>query len=80
MFSTQRRMRWRCSKPAALPMDKLQIESGGPAWYHPGRSGTIKLGPKVILGTFGEFHPKTLETLDVAGALCGFEVYHRRHA
>ncbi|RZS82525.1 phenylalanyl-tRNA synthetase beta subunit [Phyllobacterium myrsinacearum] len=57
------------------PVDKLQIESGGPAWYHPGRSGTIKLGPKVILGTFGEFHPKTLETLDVSGALCGFEVY-----
>eukprot|EP01132_Coremiostelium_polycephalum_P001602 gene1602-2025_t len=57
------------------PVDKLQIESGGPAWYHPGRSGTIKLGPKVILGTFGEFHPKTLETLDVSGALCGFEIY-----
>ena len=57
------------------PSDKLQIESGGPAWYHPGRSGTIKLGPKVILGTFGEFHPKTLETLDVSGSLCGFEVF-----
>ena len=57
------------------PIDKLQIESGGPAWYHPGRSGTIKLGPKVILGTFGEFHPKTLETLDVSGSLCGFEVF-----
>ncbi|WP_457298712.1 phenylalanine--tRNA ligase subunit beta [Phyllobacterium sp. P5_D12] len=57
------------------PIDKLQIESGGPAWYHPGRSSTIKLGPKVILGTFGEFHPKTLETLDVSGSLCGFEVF-----
>ncbi|WP_271897755.1 phenylalanine--tRNA ligase subunit beta [Candidatus Phyllobacterium onerii] len=57
------------------PIDKLQIESGGPAWYHPGRSGTIKLGPKVILGTFGEFHPKTLETIDVSGSLCGFEVF-----
>ena len=60
---------------AGAPVDKLQIESGGPAWYHPGRSGTIKLGPKVILGTFGEFHPKTLETLDVSGSLCGFEVF-----
>ncbi|MEP7452684.1 phenylalanine--tRNA ligase subunit beta [Phyllobacterium sp. SB3] len=57
------------------PVDKLQIEAGGPAWYHPGRSGTIKLGPKVILGTFGEFHPKTLETLDVGGSLCGFEIF-----
>jgi phenylalanyl-tRNA synthetase beta chain len=57
------------------PVDRLQIEAGGPAWYHPGRSGTIKLGPKTVLGTFGEFHPKTMEGLDVSGPLCGFEVY-----
>ncbi|HWK65740.1 MAG TPA: phenylalanine--tRNA ligase subunit beta [Rhizobiaceae bacterium] len=57
------------------PVEKLQIEAGGPSWYHPGRSGTIKLGPKTVLGTFGEFHPKTLEVLDVAGPLAGFEVY-----
>ena len=57
------------------PVDKLQVEAGGPAWYHPGRSGTIKLGPKTVLGTFGEFHPKTLETIDASGPLCGFEVY-----
>ncbi len=58
-----------------LDVAKIQIEAGGPDWYHPGRSGTIKLGPKITLGTFGEFHPMTLETLDVGGALCGFEVY-----
>lgn len=57
------------------PVDRLQVEAGGPAWYHPGRSGTIKLGPKTVLGTFGEFHPKTLEGLDVSGPLCGFEVF-----
>ncbi|MDO6965522.1 phenylalanine--tRNA ligase subunit beta [Rhizobium alvei] len=58
-----------------IPMSNVQIEQGGPEWYHPGRSGTIKAGPKVILGTFGEFHPKTLEALDVSGTLCGFEIY-----
>jgi phenylalanyl-tRNA synthetase beta chain len=58
-----------------LPMSNIQIEAGAPEWYHPGRSGTIKMGPKVILGYFGEFHPKTLSSLDVNGALCGFEVY-----
>ena len=58
-----------------MPMGNVQIEKGGPDWYHPGRSGTIKMGPKVILGTFGEFHPKALDALDVSGALCGFEVY-----
>jgi len=58
-----------------LDASKVQIETGAPKWYHPGRSGVIKLGPKIILGTFGEFHPDTLEELDVAGPLCGFEVY-----
>ena len=57
------------------PVDKLTVEAGGPGWYHPGRSGTIKLGPKTVLGTFGEFHPRTLELLDASGPLCGFEVY-----
>jgi phenylalanyl-tRNA synthetase beta chain len=57
------------------PVDKLQIEAGGPSWYHPGRSGTIKLGPKVVLGTFGEFHPDTLDLLDADGPLAGFEVF-----
>ncbi|WP_265516171.1 phenylalanine--tRNA ligase subunit beta [Nitratireductor luteus] len=57
------------------PVDRLQITAGGPDWYHPGRSGTIRLGPKVVLATFGEFHPRTLEILDVSGPLCGFEVF-----
>jgi phenylalanyl-tRNA synthetase beta chain len=57
------------------PVDKLQVEAGWPDWYHPGRSGTIRLGPKTVLGTFGEFHPRTLEALDAAGPLCGFEVF-----
>jgi phenylalanyl-tRNA synthetase beta chain len=57
------------------PVDKLQVEAGGPDWFHPGRSGTIRLGPKTLLGTFGEFHPRTLEALDAAGPLCGFEVF-----
>ena len=60
---------------AGAPVEKLQVEAGGPSWYHPGRSGTVKLGPKTVLGTFGELHPKTLEALDVSGSLAGFEVY-----
>jgi phenylalanyl-tRNA synthetase beta chain len=60
---------------AGAPADKLQVEPGGPTWYHPGRSGTIRLGPKTVLGHFGEFHPRTLEGLDVSGAYAGFEVY-----
>ncbi|WP_439273018.1 phenylalanine--tRNA ligase subunit beta [Pseudochrobactrum sp. HB0163] len=57
------------------PVDRIQIEAGGPSWYHPGRSGTLKLGPKVVLGHFGEFHPDVLDLMDISGALCGFEVF-----
>jgi len=32
------------------------------------------MGPKLVIGHFGEFHPKVLEALDVTGALCGFEI------
>jgi phenylalanyl-tRNA synthetase beta chain len=60
---------------AGAPVEKLQVEAGGPAWYHPGRSGTIRLGPKLVLATFGEFHPRTLAALDVSGPLCGFEAF-----
>ena len=59
---------------AGAPVANLQIGTDAPSWYHPGRSGTLKLGPK-LLGTFGELHPLTLETLDVKGPLVGFEIY-----
>ncbi|RCL01987.1 MAG: phenylalanyl-tRNA synthetase beta chain [Candidatus Tokpelaia sp. JSC189] len=55
--------------------DKLQIESTAPSWYHPGRSGVIMLGLRVILGYFGELHPETLEALDIHSPLFGFEVF-----
>ena len=56
------------------PVGRVQIEAGGPAWFHPGRCGTIRLGPKMVLGTFGEFHPRTLDKMGVSGPVCGFEV------
>ncbi|HEV7255060.1 MAG TPA: phenylalanine--tRNA ligase subunit beta [Mesorhizobium sp.] len=55
--------------------DKVQTENPGPAWYHPGRSATIKLGPKNVLGHFGELHPRVLEAMDASGPLVGFEVF-----
>lgn len=58
-----------------LDIANLQIVSGGPDYYHPGRSGTIQQGPKNILATFGEIHPFTLDALDVDGPMVGFEVW-----
>jgi phenylalanyl-tRNA synthetase beta chain len=62
---------------AALGFDpaKAQITRDAPAWYHPGRSGTLRLGPKVILAYFGELHPATLKALDVAAPVAAFEVF-----
>jgi phenylalanyl-tRNA synthetase beta chain len=51
---------------------------GGPPWFHPGRSGTIQIGPQNVLGHFGELHPNTLEALDAEGPLVAFEVILER--
>jgi phenylalanyl-tRNA synthetase beta chain len=58
-----------------VDVSKVQITAQGPDWYHPGRRGQVQLGPKTVLANFGEFHPLTLEALDVAGPLAGFEVW-----
>ena len=59
---------------AGAPMQALQVVPGGPAWFHPGRSGTIQIGPQNILGHFGELHPRALEALKAEGPLVAFEV------
>ncbi len=56
----------------------LQVVPGGPAWLHPGRCGTIQIGPQNVLGYFGELHPSALEALDAEGPLVGFEVILER--
>jgi phenylalanyl-tRNA synthetase beta chain len=63
---------------AGAPAQALQVVPGGPAWFHPGRSGTIQIGPQNILGHFGELHPRALAALDADGPLVGFEVILER--
>ncbi|MFC1460109.1 phenylalanine--tRNA ligase subunit beta [Microvirga arabica] len=57
-----------------IPSGGLQIVAGGPAWFHPGRSGTLQFGPKNVVGAFGEVHPKALKALDLKGPLVAFEL------
>jgi phenylalanyl-tRNA synthetase beta chain len=59
---------------AGAPMQALQVVPGGPAWFHPGRSGTIQIGPQNILGHFGELHPRVISGLKAEGPLVAFEV------
>jgi phenylalanyl-tRNA synthetase beta chain len=63
---------------AGAPSSALQTVPGGPAWFHPGRSGTIQIGPQNVLGHFGELHPRALEALDAEGPLVAFEVVLER--
>ena len=57
------------------PLANVQVTDDAPDWYHPGRSGVIRLGPKNLLATFGEVHPRVLDLLDVKGPVVAFEVY-----
>jgi phenylalanyl-tRNA synthetase beta chain len=56
------------------PTDNLQVAADAPGWYHPGRSGTLRLGA-AVLANFGEFHPRVLSEADVKGAAAGFEIF-----
>ncbi|MGR3314749.1 MAG: phenylalanine--tRNA ligase subunit beta [Roseovarius indicus] len=54
---------------------KVQILRGAREWWHPGRHGKICLGPKKVLGIFGELHPKVLREMDVKGPVVGFTIW-----
>ena len=54
--------------PMAAP-----VTANAPGYFHPGRSGTIALGPKVI-AHFGEVHPKILAAFDIKLPVAAFEI------
>ena len=56
------------------PIDAPQITTDAPAYYHPGRSGAIRLG-KNVLAYFGELHPAVLKALDIKSNVVAFEVF-----
>jgi phenylalanyl-tRNA synthetase beta chain len=57
------------------PVERLQALAEAPAWYHPGRSGVLCLGPKNKLAYFGEIHPGLLKRMDMKGPVIGFEIF-----
>ncbi len=52
---------------------RTQITRKAAAWFHPGRSGVITLGPNT-LATFGEIHPRILAAMDVKGPAVAFTI------
>ncbi len=60
---------------AGAKIDQLQTSADAPPWYHPGRSGVLRLGPKLALGAFGEVHPRVLKAMGVDGPVFAFEAF-----
>jgi len=59
---------------AGAPVANLQVTTDAPGWYHPGRSGTLRLG-KNVLAWFGEVHPRVLRALDAKAPMAAFELF-----
>ncbi|AZV79639.1 phenylalanine--tRNA ligase subunit beta [Parasedimentitalea marina] len=54
---------------------KVQVLRGAQGWWHPGRHGKICLGPKKVMGVFGELHPKVLSEMGIKGAAMAFSIW-----
>lgn len=59
---------------AGAPTANLQVSRDAPSYYHPGRSGALRLGANV-LAYFGEIHPAVLSDMDVKGPVAAFEAF-----
>ena len=59
---------------AGAPVDNVQVSGDPPPWFHPGRSGVLRLG-STVLGHFGELHPEILAAFDLKGPVAAFEVF-----
>ena len=66
---------WDLLAALGVPMDALTCTPDAPAYYHPGRSGVVRQGPKTVLGYFGELHPAAQDALGLAGHAVGFELF-----
>ncbi len=58
-----------------VPAAALSVSADAPGFYHPGRSGVVRQGPKTVLATFGALHPRLLAGLDIAGPAVACEVF-----
>ena len=60
---------------AGAPVDNLQVfGEAGDAW-HPGQSGTLRLGPKTVLAAFGILHPRVTQAFDLDAGVAAVELY-----
>ena len=60
---------------AGAPVGNLQSFGGASAAYHPGQSGTLRLGPKTVLAEFGVLHPSLAKQFGLAGTAVVGEIF-----
>ena len=60
---------------AGAPVDNLQVLGEAGLQFHPGQSGTLRLGPKTVLARFGMLHPALLKQFGIAGPVAAFELF-----
>jgi phenylalanyl-tRNA synthetase beta chain len=60
---------------AGAPVDKLMDFGEAGDHYHPGQSGTLRLGPKKILAAYGALHPSVTKALGLKGSAVGAEIF-----
>ena len=60
---------------AGAPVGNLQVFPNAGATWHPGRSATLRLGPKTILAAFGELHPGLQKSFDAPVGAVAAEIY-----
>ena len=60
---------------AGAPVDNLQVMGEAGETWHPGQSGTLRLGPKTVLAAFGMLHPSTAKAFDLDGPVAAVELY-----
>ena len=57
-----------------VPTGGLQVVAGASDAFHPGRSATLRFGPKTVIGRLGELHPRVLAALGLDLPVVGFEL------
>ena len=60
---------------AGAQVSNLQVMGEAGDHYHPGQSGTLRLGPKTVLASFGSLHPDTARAFDLDGPVMVAEVF-----
>ncbi len=56
---------WALMAALGVPLDALVVTADAPGYYHPGRSGVVRQGPKTVIAIFGELHPRVTAALDL---------------